>query len=168
MADARDPILADASAEDAAELLALQKLCYRSEAEIYGRFDIEPLTQTLEQARADMAAHLVLKLVLDGRIIGSVRGRAQGGTCHVAKLIVHPERQNRGYGRRLLAELEARFPECGRFELFTGHRSEKNLALYTRAGYRPFKAVAAGAGLELVYLEKAAVIPEDRPAGNAP
>lgn len=150
------PTMAVARAEDADEILALQKLCYRSEAEIYGRFDIEPLTQTLEQARADMAAHLVLKLVQAGQIIGSVRGREEGDSCLIGKLIVHPERQNRGYGRRLLAELEARFPGCRRFELFTGHRSEKNLALYIRAGYRAFKAVPVGPGLELVYLEKLA------------
>ena len=150
----QQPSVREASRDDAEELLALQKLCYRSEAEIYQRFDIEPLTQTLEQARSELAAHLVLKLVDHGCIIGSVRGRRAGDTCYVGKLIVHPEHQNRGYGRRLLAELEARFPECARFELFTGQRSEKNLALYARAGYRPFKQVAAGPGLELVYLEK--------------
>ncbi len=148
------PVLLEATAEDAAEILALQKLCYRSEAEIYGRYDIEPLTQTLEQARAEMGAHLVLKLVLDGRIIGSIRGREEDGTCHVGKVIVHPEHQDRGLGKRLMAGLEARFPDCRRFELFTGFRSEKNLAFYGRQGYRPFKTVPVVEGLHFVYLEK--------------
>ena len=36
--------------EDAAEILALQKLAYRSEAEIYNDFSIQPLLQTLGRA----------------------------------------------------------------------------------------------------------------------
>jgi GNAT superfamily N-acetyltransferase len=147
-------VLTEATAEDAAELLALQKVCYRAEGEIYDRFDIPPLTQTLEEARADLARHVVLKLVLDGRIIGSVRGREEAGTCYIGKLIVDPEHQNQGLGRRLMAGIEARFSGCRRFELFTGYRSEKNLAFYDKVGYRSFRTEAAGERLRLVFMEK--------------
>ena len=37
-----------ATTNDAAEILALQKLAYVSEAEIYDDFGIQPLTQTVE------------------------------------------------------------------------------------------------------------------------
>jgi len=40
---------------DAAEVLQLQKLAYRSEAAIYDDFTIAPLTQTLDEMDADLA-----------------------------------------------------------------------------------------------------------------
>ena len=47
-------IIGQASVKDAAEILALQKLAYRSEAEIYDDYTIPPLTQTLEEMRTDI------------------------------------------------------------------------------------------------------------------
>ena len=47
-------IIEQASAEDAAEILALQKLAYRSEAELYDDYTIPPLTQTLEEMHDDI------------------------------------------------------------------------------------------------------------------
>ncbi|NJL72790.1 MAG: GNAT family N-acetyltransferase, partial [Candidatus Competibacteraceae bacterium] len=86
--------------------------------------------------------------------IGSVRARAEAGTCHIGRLIVHPDRQNQGIGRQLMAAIEARFPEAQRFELFTGDRSGKNLGLYAKLGYREFKREPLGDRVTLVYLEK--------------
>jgi hypothetical protein len=48
-------IIEQASAEDAAEILALQKLVvYTSEAGLYNDYTISPLTQTLEEMRDDI------------------------------------------------------------------------------------------------------------------
>ena len=121
-----------ATREDAAEILALQKLAYRSEAEIYDAYDIPPLTQALAEMEADLERQTVLKAVMEGRIVGSVRAYEREGTCHIGRLIVHPEQQNRGLGARLLREIEAAFPQVERYELFTGHRSERNLYLYAK------------------------------------
>jgi ribosomal protein S18 acetylase RimI-like enzyme len=140
---------------DAAEILRLQKLAYRSEAAIYDDFTIPPLTQTLDEMRADLARQTCLKATIDGRIVGSVRAHVQDGTCFVGRLIVHPGCQNRGIGTRLMGEIEQVFPNAGRFELFTGHRSKRNLALYRKLGYRPFRQERIGEALTLIYLEKA-------------
>ena len=37
---------------------------------------------------------------------------------------------------------------------FTGHRSERSLAIYQRLGYVPFREERGTDGLTLVYLEK--------------
>ena len=50
-----------ASVEDADEILALQKLAYRSEARLYGDWSIAPLTQTLDQLRRQFSDHIILK-----------------------------------------------------------------------------------------------------------
>ena len=145
-----------ASVEDAAEILALQKLAYRSEAAIYGDYTIPPLVQTLEEIRADLKKRVFFKVSSGDRIVGSVRAHAGEGACFVGRLIVHPDWQNRGIGSRLMNEVEAAFGDVERFELFTGSRSEKNLYLYQKLGYEIFKREQLSDRVTLVFLEKRA------------
>ena len=70
--------------------------------------------------------------------------------------MVLPDYQNKGVGRRLLAAIEKEF-QGKRFELFTGAKSEKNIALYEKCGFTLFKTVEITQGLSFVYLEKSAV-----------
>ena len=143
-----------ATVDDAEEILSLQKLAYRSEAEIYDDFTIPPLLQTLEEIKKDFENQTILKATLDEKIRGSVRAFIKEGTCYVGRLIVHPDFQNRGMGKELMKKIEEIFKEAQRFELFTGHRSEKNLYLYQKLGYKIFKTVKAHDRLNIVYLEK--------------
>ena len=86
--------------------------------------------------------------------LGPAAARQEGRVCHVARLIVDPAIQNQGLGTRLLLEVEARFPGARRFELFTGHKSERNLHLYQKLGYRVRKTEFVHERLDLVYLAK--------------
>lgn len=140
--------------EDARSILALQKLAYVSEAEIYGDYSIDPLTQTLDALRADFAERVFLKVSVSGRIVGSVRGYLKHDTCHIGRLIVHPDFQNRGIGKRLMREMESFFSNAERYELFTGHKSERNHSLYKKLGYSPYKTERVHDNLVLVFLEK--------------
>ncbi len=143
-----------ARVEDAEDILNLQYLCYQSEAALYNDYSIAPLTQSLAEIKAEMAQSVVLVCPLGTEIIGSVRGRECGGRCHIGRLIVHPRMQRKGLGTRLMAAIEAAFPAVSAFELFTGDRSEGNLRLYQRLGYRKFKVENAGPVVKLVFLEK--------------
>ena len=147
-------ILERATSEDGAEILALQKLAYQSEAAIYNDYTIPPLTQTLEEIVVDLKRQTFLKAIEEGRIVGSVRAYMQEGTCFVGRLIVHPSFQNRGIGTRLLGEIERVFDQAERFELFTGHLSERNLYLYQKLGYRLYRNRKVTDALTIVYLEK--------------
>ena len=80
-----------ARVEDAEAILALQKLAYLSEAEIYNNKSIPPLTQTLEEIRAEFDHQIFLKALIEGRIIGSVRAFQTQETCHIGRLVVHPD-----------------------------------------------------------------------------
>jgi GNAT superfamily N-acetyltransferase len=143
-----------ATIEDAADILALQKLAYWSEAEIYNDFTIQPLMQTLEELEREFQTHIVFKATEEDNLVGSVRTTVKGETCCVGKLIVHPARQNRGIGHALLTHIESQAAAARRFELFTGHRSVRNLYLYQKLGYREFKREAAHQGLIFVFMEK--------------
>ena len=139
---------------DAEEILSLQKLAYRSEAEIYNDFNIPPLVQTLEIIEKDFENQYFLKAVMDGKIIGSVRAYTKEGTCYIGRLIVHPDFQNRGIGTDLMNEIERIFNTRRRFELFTGDKSERNLYFYQKLGYKIFKKAKITDQTIIVFLEK--------------
>lgn len=139
---------------DAEEILSLQKLAYRSEAEIYNDFNIPPLVQALESIEKDFENQYFLKAVMDGKIIGSVRAYTKEGTCYIGRLIVHPDFQNRGIGTDLMNEIERIINTCRRFELFTGDKSERNLYFYQKLGYKIFKKAKITDQTMIVYLEK--------------
>ena len=143
-----------ATIEDAQEILSLQKLAYTSEAEIYSDLTIPPLHQTLEEIEAEFADQHFLKFCAEGRIAGSVRAYVKEGTCYIGKLIVHPEYQNQGIGTKLLQEIENAFDHVARYELFTGHKSQKNLHLYDKNGYRISRRQIFTDDLTIVFMEK--------------
>jgi GNAT superfamily N-acetyltransferase len=147
--------VAEASDADAAEILALQKLAYESEARLYDDWSLAPLTQTLASLREEMAQSLTLKACDGARIVGSVRARirARDGVCQIGRLIVDPLWQGRGVGTLLLRSIEARF-RGARLELFTGNRSEANLRLYRRLGFVPCREQVVSPAITLVFLEK--------------
>ncbi|WP_225799540.1 GNAT family N-acetyltransferase [Streptomyces sp. NK15101] len=154
-----------ADAQDAEHILKLQYLCYQSEAELYGDWSIEPLTQSLDALRAELAEGHGLVARLGDEVVASVRARLdEDGTVRIAKLIVHPRMQRHGLGSRLLDGIERHFADATagapasakRFRLFTGHRSEGNLRLYRSKGYEQVATRELGPKLTLVTLEKAA------------
>ena len=152
--DLDDVIITEAVPEDVEEILALQKSAFRGEAVIYGEFGIPPLTQTLAEIEAEFSQRLFLKAVTDDRIVGSARAHMDGDACHIGRVVVLPDYQGRGIGTRLMQEIEARFPWAERFEIFTGSKSERNLYLYDKLGYREVRRQVISPKLAMIYMEK--------------
>ncbi|MFE7318702.1 GNAT family N-acetyltransferase [Streptomyces sp. NPDC057555] len=144
--------------DDAEQILKLQYLCYQPEAALYDDYGIEPLTQTLDALRAELADGCVVVARLGREVVGSVRGTVDAdGTASIAKLIVHPRLQRHGLGGRLLAAVEKELAQqrsARRYRLFTGHRSEADLRLYREHGYAPVGTEQLTRRLTLVTLEK--------------
>ena len=149
-----------ARVDEAEQILALQRLSYRTEAALYDDWTLPPLTQTLRELLEQYDYHTILAARLGDEVIGSVRARLKDGTCYVGRLVVHPRLQRRGLGARLMREIEASFPDARRYELFTGHLSDGNLRLYRRLGYEEFREEPISPRLRLVYLEKPGGPPE--------
>ena len=78
------------------------------------------------------------------------------GTCAIGRLIVHPGFQAKGIGSKLLADIESRFPEVTKYELFTGSKSEANIRLYQRHGYTITRTQPLCATVSITFLEKLA------------
>ena len=145
--------ISEADRTDLEEILKLQYLAYQSEATLFKSKDIPPLRQTLEEVEEELGRGTILKLVEDGRIVGSVRAYEEDGTVYIGKLMVHPDRQGRGYGSRLLSEIENIYPDK-RYELFTSTKSVGNISLYQNKGYVIYDSKVISDELEFIYMEK--------------
>lgn len=140
--------------EDATEILALQKVAYQSEANLYDDWSIPPLTQTLSEIKAEFESKIFVKAVYTDRIIGSVRAAHNSGTCLLGRLIVCPDYQRQGIGTLLIAEIESIFSYAERFELFTGTKSISNIQFYQRLGYRECREETLSPRVRIVFMEK--------------
>ena len=98
---------------------------------------------------------LVLVAEADGAIVGSVRAVEHDDATEVGRLVVEPGQEGRGIGRALVIEVEQACPSATRFEILTGHRSDRALALYESLGYKRYRTEPIHTSLELVFLAKA-------------
>jgi len=149
-----------ATEQDAEQIFKLQYLCFQSEAALYGNYRIDPLVQSLDSVREEVAGDCVFVARLGEEVVGSVRGRVtEDGSAAIGKLCVRPRLQGHGIGARLLRAAESALAEergAKKFRLFTGHRSEGNLRLYRRVGYETVGTSKGADGVEMIVLEKLA------------
>ena len=144
-----------ANIADAETILALQKLAYQSEAEIYQNHKIPPLQQTIKEIIKEFGVQTFFKAIdKKCRITGSVRAYLDDKSCFIGRLIVHPEWQGKGVGTQLMNSIEFYFSQAQRYELFTGTKSMKNIQFYKKLGYKPFKEQVINKSFSLLYLEK--------------
>lgn len=138
---------------DAEEILSLQRAAYISEAELHDDFSIPPLTQTIEELISEFEHKKVLKITENGALLASGQARFYEGCCYIGRMAVWPNLQGKGIGSALLSALEALFPDAKRCELFTGEQSARNLSMYKRRGYAPFKTAKLGR-TTVIFLER--------------
>ena len=160
-----DVVIAPVVAEDAGELLTLQRAAYVTEARIYGDPELPALTQTLPELQAELATATAMKACVGHRIVGAVRAHVEGTVLHVGRLTVAPDWQGCGIGSRLLTAVESHHGDQVEIAaLFTGHLSEANLSMYARRGYLEQGREQLRPGVLLVHLAK--VLPAtDGPPG---
>ncbi|MCI8793689.1 MAG: GNAT family N-acetyltransferase [Eubacterium sp.] len=147
-------IILRAEKGDLRKILDLQYIAYQSEARLFKDQDIPPLKQTLADVEKEYQKGNILKALDDDKnIIGSVRAFCDNGTVYIGKLMVHPSKQGQGIGTKLLIEMEKQYPKQ-RYELFTSTKSEKNIVLYQKLGYKVFDEKQVTEELRFVYMEK--------------
>lgn len=146
--------ISNADITDCEEIISLQKLAYKTEAEHYQDWTIPPLTQTSDELRKEFSELFVLKAVHNTRIIGSVRAQVIDDVCHIARLIVDPRFQGKGIGTALLHAIEASCKHAKSYSLFTGDQSAANIQLYQRLGYVITHTQELSEKIRLVYLRK--------------
>lgn len=138
---------------DAGEVLTVQRAAFVSEALIYGSADMPPLTQTLEQLRAEIAENDGWVARVDGRLVGAIRAVQDGDLLMIGRIAIAPDMQGEGVGRALLEAAEEA-STAAQAELFTGSLSEANIRLYEACGYTATHRVPQDDGTEQVFMRK--------------
>src|SRR3712207_9116004 len=84
--------------EEAGELLPRRRAAFVSEAQVYNAPHIPPLTQTLDELRADLAADGVVTLGARAghRLVGSIRVLLEDKRATLGRLAVAPDLQGQG------------------------------------------------------------------------
>ncbi len=144
-----------AEIQDCDEIIQLQRLAYESEAQLYKNWTLPPLLQAADSLRQEFETSLILKAIEGNKIVGSVRAKLVEDTCHIGRLIVHPDFQRKGIGSDLLQHIEKRFSQqAAHFELFTGSKSESNIRFYVRNKYAISQTKALNETISLIYFVK--------------
>lgn len=144
------------SADDAGEILTLQRAAYVSEARLHDDLSIPPLTQTLAELLDELRdpGVMALGIRVGSRLVAAVGVSVRGATAELGRLIVAPDRQGQGFGTRLLACVDDVLPEgVERVRLFTGEKSVANIRLYERMGFAEDHRRSAGS-YDLVFMSR--------------
>ncbi len=141
--------------EHAGEVLTVQRAAFVAEARVYGTTEIPPLVETLEEVRRELGATIMIGAFLAGRLIGAIRLTVEGPIGWISRVAVAPDQQGKGIGSDLLGAIEEAAPEqVRRFQLAAGMKSNANVNMYERRGYREFSRRVDSAGVELVVMGK--------------
>ena len=137
VAGIEDAEVRTATPSDAGEILTLQLACWVQEAQANETLDIPPLREDLTAVRAWLGTWTTFVVRSGPRLVAAARGRLDGDTWEIGRLMVAPDLRGRGLGRWLLGYVEsAAPPDVRRMSLLTGARSQRNLRMYKKAGYR--------------------------------
>ena len=127
-----------ATRADAGELLTLQRACWMQEAAMNESVaGIPALQESLTDVQEWIGAWTSYVVRVGGRLVGAVRGRLAGDAWDIGRIMVAPDLQGRGLGRVLLDHIQQVAPPAATsYVLHTGYRSEGNLRMYKKAGFR--------------------------------
>lgn len=146
-----------AQADDAGQVLVLQRAAYVLDAQLYGDPMIEPLTETFEDIRSavvDVNAVLLVATAGD-RVIGFVRGKIQERSCQLDRLAVAPDRQGVGVGSALVEAIEAEVDgRVDRLLADEADRGQARVRLFVRHGFTEAYRDAAGHDRVRIFLRK--------------
>lgn len=143
-----------ATRNDVPELLELQYKAFAPVAQKLQFAAIPQMTATIDDAYAHFDSHTTLKMVSDdGRIVGSVSGKMDGGSLYIGRLMVSPDCQRQGIGRKLLHHLESMFP-CTREWLCSYRDDDVTCGFYSSEGFRKYDDYLVCEGLWAIHMEK--------------
>jgi ribosomal protein S18 acetylase RimI-like enzyme len=94
-----------ATESDKDYLLQLRKLTMVAHLEKSGQF----LTEQQHQARLEYNYHCAFLVRHNGSTIGTLKYQQSGSTIDIMQLQVHPDYQNKGYGKAIMQQIIAEF-----------------------------------------------------------
>lgn len=127
--------ISKANFKDIPEIVAVQKLAFYNVAKYHKNFRLRPLQVTIEDLEKTFNDYTYIIASEDNSIVGSAKAKIVDNVCKIESVIVHPDYQNRGIGKKLINCIESLFNNCSTFSLFTGKDTPKNVSFYSTLGY---------------------------------
>lgn len=125
--------------EDYSAALEIQRRAYElKEVPLYGT-NLPPLSETpATLAEEAKEGKQLLVGTHGGKVVASLRMKVlEDGAAYFCRLSVDPDLQGHGIGQRMALGFEAFHPDAKEFALDCGERSDENMHIYTKLGYRP-------------------------------
>lgn len=129
----------------AAEVLDLQRISYRMEAELIGTNDIPPLKESLEQLQE--CGETFIGYYLENRLAGAVSYKREAGTVDLHRVMVHPDFFRRGIAARLITHIESMEQAIAKVIVSTGAANLPAVGLYEKLGFQRIEDSQVGNGL---------------------
>ena len=132
-----NPEFRKAGTSDVPVLNSLSKQAFDTDVEVGGTSTGGPpgymsLKYHMKMARSGYLYKLVNQ---DGLIVGGAILFPDGDTLNIGRIFVSPEHFHKGYGKFMMQEIEAMYPEVKTFTLDTPVWNTRTNAFYTKLGY---------------------------------
>lgn len=146
-----NPIIRKASQPDLPSIERVVRDAYRGYISQIGR----PPAPMTDDYHRHVAQGNVWVLLEDNEIVGLVVLMPKPDYMLLDNVAVTPEKQRRGFGRRLMCFAEARARQCGykEIQLYTNELMQENIILYKHLGYRETDRRLDG-GFKRVFMKK--------------
>ena len=138
----------------AEEIVALQRVSYRIEADLLGARTLPVLKESPRRLRRTREEFLG---AFEGdRLVGAVSWKRSGPLVDIHRLVVHPDRFRRGIAGAMLDALGALLPDTERWTVATGAVNEPARRLYERHGFVPVGEQLVDGSIKILTYERRA------------
>ncbi|NEN84187.1 GNAT family N-acetyltransferase [Paenibacillus elgii] len=134
------------------ELLSLQQVAYRIEAELVGFEEIPPLLDSPLTLRESGEAFF--GCYMDERLVGAAACKQSPKEMTVCRMMVHPDWFRHGIASRLLEHIEQHVPPGTLIKVATGTNNTPAVRLYEKHGYEPVQVQLLALGITLTQFQK--------------
>ena len=132
--------LTKAGTSDAPVLNAVSKHAFESDVEVGAPSAGGPPGYTSLKYHMKMArSGCLFKLTENGLIIGGAILFRDGAALNIGRIFVNPDHHQKGYGIRMMQEIEAMFPDIRTFTLDTPVWNIRTNSFYLKLGYTEVK-----------------------------
>jgi ribosomal protein S18 acetylase RimI-like enzyme len=136
----------------ASDLLEVQTLAYRVEANLIGYDTIPPLHEDLAALQA--TDETFLGYVSDGKIYGALSYTRDGGIVDICRVYVHPSHFRKGIAQALLLHLLQLEENADKVVVSTGADNLPAVRLYQKHGFVEVGQTEVATGIHITHLER--------------
>ena len=140
---------------EANELLKIQKEAFYSDLIKYKDYHTNPAAESLDYFLFRMQNSLHYSIYIDGRLTGAIcLVKQTKDHYYLYRIYFGPEFQNKGYGSKILQQLEGKFPQVKKWSLDTPKDNRRNRHFYEKFGYKKMGEHKINDYLTLILYEK--------------